>query len=152
MRFWPPEHTYKEDYSESPFCASNTNHTSLWVCFWDYPEVWESLLHVRTGEWTEGTISLLPTEQLSMAHVNQFNMAVTKPTKKIQHCWNLMPAQCSLSWVICSIQTLPPHESRPCKGRLIRLIVRKNIPFSLPALSIACTGACMTPSTSLFWS
>lgn len=62
-------------------------------------------------------------------------LQIKKIPNKIQHCWNFMPTQYTLSWVVCSIQTLPPHESRPCKGRLISISERKNILFFLTALS-----------------
>ena len=63
---WPLEYTYREDYNEPPFSASNTNHTSLCECVSGITGrskiPW---MHAGTGEeQTEGTISLLPIEQL----------------------------------------------------------------------------------------
>lgn len=124
-------------------------HLAVWTSFWDYREVWDSLDACRgQKEQTEGTISLLPIEQLPW--LTQINLTWLlrcrkKIPNKIQHCWNLMPAHYTHSWVICSIQTLPPPESHPCKGRLIRISERKNILFILTALG----GTwCKTPGLS----
>lgn len=57
-----------------------------------------------------------------------------------------MLAQYTLSWVICSNQTLPVHESHPRKGRLIHISERKNILFFLTALAGTwCKAAAFLP-------
>lgn len=105
------------------------NHTSLYEHVFGITGRSEvPRMHAGTGEeWTERTISLFSLEQI--LQLMQINLTWLpcywkKNSNKIQHCWNLMPAQYLLSWVICSIQSLPLHESHPCKRRLVSITER----------------------------
>lgn len=120
-------------------CIKHKSYHIVWMCFWDYWEVWDSLdAHRdrrRTDWWTIGPLLVEQLPWLTQINLTWLLCCIKKNSNKIQHCWNLILAQYTLSWVICSNQTLPLHESHPCKGRLIRISERKNTLFFLTALA-----------------